>query len=170
LFNLVGDRQHGVVSGRGQASNGRIPEFLVLDIPGTPTRLHHGSERSQHRKIDHFIGAEFRADEVAEMGRQRLKAAIEIQAELFDRWHEINRQWLARVQSEVDIASGLTGELTAPRTVPDAATACQEWAGKRINMFAEDGRRLVTDRQKLMATGTRLFSNGRAAGSAGART
>jgi len=104
--------------------------------------------------------------EFAEMGKRRLEATIRIQTDLLDNWQEMNREWLSRVQSEVDLASELTSKLTAARSVPDAATACQEWAGKRMNIFAEDGRRLVADSQKFMQTSARLFSNGQASGGA----
>lgn len=77
---------------------------------------------------------------LAEMGKKRLEATIEMQTELLDKWQEVNREWLACVQSEVDLASKLTSKLTAARSLPDSATTCQEWASKRMDMIAEDGR------------------------------
>lgn len=107
----------------------------------------------------------FAPTELAAMGKKRLEATIEMQTELLDKLQEMNREWLARVQSEVDLASELTSKLTAARSLPDAATACQEWASKRVDMVAKDGRRFLGNSQKVMETGARLFSNGRAGGS-----
>lgn len=98
--------------------------------------------------------------DLAEMGKKRIEATNAVQSELIDKLQDMNREWLARAQSEVDLASELTTKLTAARSFPDAVTACQEWASKRMNMFAEDGRRVLADTQRLVKTGARLFSNG----------
>lgn len=97
---------------------------------------------------------------LVEMGKKRVETTLAIQTECLDRLQEMNREWLARAQSEVDIASEFASKLTAARSFPDATTACQEWAGKRMNMFAEDSRRFAADSQKLIETTARLFSNG----------
>lgn len=102
--------------------------------------------------------------DLAEMGKKRIEATIAIQSELVDKLQDMNREWLTRAQSEVDLASELATSLTAARSWPEATTVCQEWAGKRMNMLAEDGRRFVADSQKFMETGARFFSNGRAGG------
>lgn len=103
---------------------------------------------------------------LAELGKKRLEATIEMPTELLDMVHKANRVWLARAQSEVDLASDLASKLTAARSLPDAAMAWQEWASKRMNMFAEDGRRLVAGSQRFMETGAQFFSNGGDSGSA----
>ena len=102
----------------------------------------------------------FSPTEFAEMGKQRLDAAMVVQAELLDKFGGMNQAWLARTQSEVDLASELTNKLIAARSLPDATAAWQEWANKRMNLLAEDGRRLVADGQKVMECGARLCSNG----------
>lgn len=98
--------------------------------------------------------------DLAEMGKKRIEASIAMQTELLDKLQETNREWLARVRSEIDLASELTSKLTAARSLPDAATACQEWASKRMDMLAEDGRRVVADNQKFIEASARFFSNG----------
>jgi hypothetical protein len=98
--------------------------------------------------------------QLAEMGKKRVDATIAVQTEFFGTLQDINREWLARAQSKIDLASKLATKLTAARSFPEATTASQEWASTRMNMFAEDGRRFVADGQKLVETGVRLFSNG----------
>lgn len=115
-----------------------------------------GTERSTNASALNFPPME-----LAEMGKQRLEAAVEMQNKLIDKLQEMNREWLARVQSEVDLASDISSKLTAARSLPEVAAACQEWASRRMGLFAEDGRRFIADSQKLADTGARLFSNGR---------
>lgn len=103
--------------------------------------------------------------ELAEMGKKRVEATIAMQTELLDKLQEMNRESLARSHSEVDLASELASKLTAARSFPEAATACQAWASNRMNMFAEDDRRFAADSQKFVETGARLFSKGGAGGS-----
>jgi hypothetical protein len=38
--------------------------------------------------------------------------------------------------------------------------AYQEWASRRFEMMAEDGKHLLADTQKLMEAATRLLPNG----------
>jgi hypothetical protein len=96
----------------------------------------------------------------AEMGKKRIEDLVEAQTELFEKFQESNKQWLARLQLEANLASDLASKLTSVRSIPDAMTACQEWSGEHVKMMAEDGKHLFADVQKFMETGTRLLSNG----------
>lgn len=117
------------------------------------------TEKSANSSALNFPSIEF-----AEMGKQRFEAAVEIQNKLLDKLQEMNREWLARVQSEVELASDISSKLTTARSLPEVATAYQEWASRRMSMLAEDGRRFIADGQRLVETGARLFSNGRSSG------
>lgn len=103
--------------------------------------------------------------ELAEMGRQRLEATVQTQHDYFDKLQEMNREWLARLQSEVDLTTDISGKLTTARSLPEVTTAVQHWAGRKMAIFAEDGRRFIADSQKLIEIGARLFSNGRSGAS-----
>jgi hypothetical protein len=105
--------------------------------------------------------SKFRPTAFLEMGKQRLDATVAVQTELLEQFREMNRAWLARVQSEVELASKLTTKLMAARSWPDATAAWQEWASNQMNLLAEDGCRLVADGQKAVQTGVRACrSNG----------
>lgn len=95
------------------------------------------------------------------MGRQRLEATIQTQNDYFDKLQEMNREWLARLQSEVDLTTDISGKLTTARSLPEVTTAGQHWAGRRMAIFAEDSLRFIADSQKLIEIGARCFSNGR---------
>ena len=98
--------------------------------------------------------------EFAAMGRKRMDEFAKVQTELLDKISETNREWFERAQAEVDLASEFASKLTAARSLPDAARACQEWSGRRFELMAEDGRRLLAESQNFMEIGARLWPNG----------
>jgi hypothetical protein len=115
---------------------------------------------SQTGKSTRASAPKFPLTDFAEMSKQRLDATIAAQNELLDKLKEMNDAWLARVQSEAELGSELTNKLLAARSLPDAAAAWQEWATRRMNLLAEDGRRIVADGQKVVEASARLWSNG----------
>jgi hypothetical protein len=83
-----------------------------------------------------------------------------VQKELLDAYEQMNRAWLARVKSEVDLWSELATKLTASRSIPEAMTAYQEFVTERMQMAAEDGRRSYDDYQKVTHKITDSLSHG----------
>jgi hypothetical protein len=100
-----------------------------------------------------------------EAGKKHVEAISAVQADLFKELQEMGEHWTARAKSETDLASDLLGKLTNARSIPETATAYQEWAIRRSRMAVEDGQRLFADNVKLMETAARLFSNGGGRGS-----
>lgn len=90
-----------------------------------------------------------------DMGRKQFEAAVAMQKEVFDTFEQMNRAWFDRAQSEIDLAVKFVGKLAGTRSIPDAVTACQECIGQQIEMFANDGRRMLADTEKLLRAGTR---------------
>jgi len=96
----------------------------------------------------------------AEMEKQRVAAWMEMQKEFFDRLQEINQAWFGRLKSEINLASDFAAKLMACRTLPETTTAYQECMGKRMELLAEDGQRLLADGQKFVNLGARFLLNG----------
>jgi Phasin protein len=94
------------------------------------------------------------------IGKKHLEEFTKFQRELFQRLPEVSREWADRVQSEATFASEFATKLSSTRSIPEATTVCQEWAGRRMEMATEDAKRILADSQKLLETGTRLISNG----------
>jgi len=94
--------------------------------------------------------------EFAEMGKKRVEDFVNAQTEFVEKLQEMNRQWFDRAQSEANLASELASKLTAARSIPDAMAAYQEWASRRFEMMAEDGKHLLADTQKFMEAATHL--------------
>jgi hypothetical protein len=72
-----------------------------------------------------------------------------LQKEIVDVYEQASRAWLVRVKSEVDLWSDLAGKLTASHSFPEAMNAYQQCLTNRMQMAAEDGRRLYEDCQKI---------------------
>jgi Phasin protein len=103
--------------------------------------------------------------EHAEVGKKQVEAMIDVQNEFIKAIDEVNREWAARVEAETDLATDFAGKLTAARSIPETAAICQEWMNRRMEMFAEDSRRMVADIQKFTTATARLVPKGWTGGS-----
>jgi len=92
---------------------------------------------------------------------EQTEAMLGVQKELLEACEQASRAWLARIKSEVDLWSGLATKLAATRSAPEALGAYQECLAQRMQMAAEDWRRLSDDCQKVMQTITQSPFNGR---------
>jgi len=72
-----------------------------------------------------------------------------LQKEVLDAYEQASRNWLARVQSEVGLWSGLAAKLASTRSVPEALETCQKFVTQQMQIAAEDGRQLFEDCQKI---------------------
>ena len=116
------------------------------------------SEELKETPIQNLVPVEF-----AEIGKKRIETMMKIQKELFERFEELNRAWFTRAKSEASLVADFVTKLTAARSAPETATACQECMDKRMELLAEDSRRLFDDSQKFLQMGTQLLMNGSAA-------
>jgi hypothetical protein len=101
---------------------------------------------------------------MAAMGKKRFDDLANIQSDLLEVIREANQNWLDRMQSEATLAS-------ASHSIADTTAACQEWVERRMELFTEDGQRLMTNGQKFMEKAAQFLSNswlsnGRTGGSA----
>jgi phasin protein len=94
------------------------------------------------------------------LGGEHTESMLNMQKELLDAYEQASRTWLARVKSETDLWSELATKLAATRSVPEALSAYQECVAQRMQLAAEDGRRLFEECQKITHKLTRSLSNG----------
>jgi hypothetical protein len=92
------------------------------------------------------------------LGKERIEAMLGMQKELVDAYEQASRAWLARVKLEVEFWSDLTTKLGAAHSAPEALETYQKSAAQRMQMAADDGRRLSEDCQKIMHKMTGLMS------------
>jgi hypothetical protein len=74
---------------------------------------------------------------------------IALQREILEAYEQLNRAWLARVQSEVALWTDLATKLTAAGSVPEALEAYMKCLSQQMQMTAEDGQRLFNGYQKI---------------------
>lgn len=92
-------------------------------------------------------------------GKERTDAMISMQKELLDAYQETAQAWVSRVKSETAFWADLAAKLAATRSVPEGLQTYQESISHRMQMAAEDGRRLFEDGQKMIAAVTKSLVN-----------
>ena len=100
-----------------------------------------------------------------QIGKDQTDAMLDVQKEVLAAYEEASRSWAARVKSEVEFWSELASKLSASRSVPDGLAAYSQSMTQRLQMAADDGRRLLAEGQKIVGAVTRSLSNGRPKGS-----
>jgi len=85
---------------------------------------------------------------IGDISHKNLEACIGMQKGMLDALGEFNHDWSERAAAEVQLVSNLANNLAAARSVPEAAAAYQEWMSRRMEMLAEDGRRLLSGRTR----------------------
>jgi hypothetical protein len=95
-----------------------------------------------------------------QFGRERTEAMLAVQKQLLDGYEEASRAWIARVKSEVELWSELAAKLSASASIPEGMEAYRECVSHRMQMAAEDGKRLFEEGQKIIGTLTKSFGNG----------
>ena len=97
---------------------------------------------------------------IAAMATKRFEELAEVQSDLLEEIREANQNWLDRIQLEATLTSEFSSKLTASHSIADTTAACQEWAKRRMELFTEDGERLMNNSQKFMEKAVQLLSNG----------
>jgi Phasin protein len=102
---------------------------------------------------------------IGELGKEQSAAMLGMQKELLDAYEHASRAWLARAKAEADLWSELATRLSASKTFPDALGAYQQCVSQRMQMTAEDARRLFEECQKITQKITQPLSGGWSSGS-----
>ncbi len=105
-------------------------------------------------------GAELFPPELAQAGQKGVEEMISLQTELFNYLQDVNRGFVNHVQSELALTSEYVSKLSRARSLPQTAATCQEWANRRIELMAEDGRRFLADTEKFLERNAHSLANG----------
>src|SRR5262245_30310763 len=95
-----------------------------------------------------------------QLGKEQTDAMMGMQKELLETYEQASQAWLARVKSEVELWSELATKLAATRSPSEAMQTYQQCVTQRMQMAADDGRRLSEDCQKIMNKLGHSLSNG----------
>jgi hypothetical protein len=123
------------------------------------SRRQRGGGSAEQMRSDATATAEAMSARMADMGATSFNAGLRMQTEMFDTLQTIGHQWLERKTHEAELAFNLPNRLAGARTLPDAVSAYQEWFSEWLAMCNEDGRRFVSDGQRIVATGVRCFTH-----------
>lgn len=93
-------------------------------------------------------------------GQEQTEAAMALQKTLLESCDQASRAWLARVQSEVSLWSDLANKLSGTKSIPEAFDAYTKSVSQRMQMAADDGRKLVEEYQQLTQKIARSVGNG----------
>ena len=85
---------------------------------------------------------------------------FQVQNEFASTFEEMSRAVMSRATAEIELGVRFTQKLGAARSLPDVMSAYQEWLSEEINARSEDAHQFMTNSQKFITAGTRLFSNG----------
>ena len=100
-----------------------------------------------------------------QLGKEPTDAMLGMQKELLEAYEQASRAWVARAKAEVDLWSELASKISTIRSAPEAMQAYQQCLADRMQMAAEDGRRLAKEYEEAMQRITRLLPSGWPTGS-----
>jgi hypothetical protein len=91
-------------------------------------------------------------------GKERAEALLDMQKELFVTYQEVCRNWQMRAKSEIDTWSQFAKELTEAHSFPEGLQAYRHCLSQRMQLAADDGKRLLDDAQKVVGAVTRSYT------------
>ncbi len=99
-------------------------------------------------------------DQMLQFSKRWCEAMLKVNKELLQAYQDASQAWVNRVKSEVEFWSELANKLAASRSVPEGLEKYRDDIAHRVQMAAEDGRRMYEESQKLIAAVTNSASSG----------
>jgi hypothetical protein len=123
------------------------------------TRPQPGGARQEQMRGENTAAAEAMSARMADVGANRRDGDLRTQTEMAQLLQMIGREWMERRAIEAEFAFSLPNRLVGVRTYADAVAVYQQWLSGWFAMCQEDGRRFLSDSQRIVATGMRCFTN-----------
>ena len=99
--------------------------------------------------------------DAANWGQHQTAAALNVQKAILESCEHASRAWIDRVQSEVSLWSDFASKLSATKSIPEAFETYTKCVSQRMQMAADDGRKLVEEAQQMTQKLTQSLGNGR---------
>jgi hypothetical protein len=125
---------------------------------GAETAMGGGEAMGKVESTNPMSAAAFNLDDFNKAGMQQADALKAIQTEFSSLFEEAKRAYTERVETEQKLTAELISNLSQAKTVTDGAKVYQDWVAKHMQLWAEDGRRMVSDAQKFCAVTSRMMS------------
>jgi hypothetical protein len=85
------------------------------------------------------------------MGSKTFEMMANMQKGILESVQLLNQQWLAHAASDTRLTSEFMSKLANAKSIPGAASACQEYTNRRMQIFADDARQLLAVAGKLLS-------------------
>jgi hypothetical protein len=87
--------------------------------------------------------------DISNFAKAQTEGMLNLQKQLLETSEQVSRAWLDRAQLEAELWSRLAAKLTATRSILEAMEAYQKCVSDRMQMAAQDGKRLFDECQKI---------------------
>ena len=98
---------------------------------------------------------------VVNWGQHQTEAALNFQKAILESCEQASRTWIDRMQSEISLWSDFASKLSSTKSVPEAFETYTKCMSQRMQMAADDGRKLVEEAQQLTQKFAQSLGNGR---------
>jgi hypothetical protein len=99
--------------------------------------------------------------DVGNWGQPQPEAALNLQKAILESCEQASRTWIDRMQSEISLWSDLASKLSSTKSVPEAFETYTKCMSQRMQMAADDGRKLVEEAQQITQKFAQSLGNGR---------
>lgn len=99
--------------------------------------------------------------DVINWGQHQREAALNLQKVILESCEQASGAWIDRMQSEISLWSDFATKLSSTKSIPEAFETCTKCASQRMQMAADDGRKLVEDAQQMTQKVVQSLGNGR---------
>ena len=99
--------------------------------------------------------------DVVNWGQHQTEAASNLQKTILESCEQASRTWIDRMQSEMSLWSDLATKLGSTKSIPEAFEAYTKCMSQRMQMAADDGRKLVEEAQQITQKFAQSLGNGR---------
>ena len=99
--------------------------------------------------------------DVVNWGQHQTEAALNLQKAILESCEQASRTWIDRMQSEISLWSDFASKLSSTKSVPEAFETYTKCMSQRMQMAADDGRKLVEEAQQLTQKFAQSLGNGR---------
>ncbi len=110
--------------------------------------------------VNPMSAAPFVHAEILDFAKKRVESLLAAQKEMVQTLEGIHQNLFTHVKAENALAAEFISKIGSVRSVPEATSAYHEWASREMELFAEDGRRMFENGEKLLQASRKMFVNG----------
>jgi Phasin protein len=97
--------------------------------------------------------------ELTERVKESGEAMAAIQKEWMQMIEQSYRDWMGALTNSAAQHSELITKMKDAKSAPEAAAAYQEWAGRQMEIYTNQGRKAMENGQKMMTAWTRMLGD-----------